>query len=45
MEEETGMIPVLKKTRDRLKEFLKKSETYDEGLNRILDNISLKENH
>ena len=40
---EITTIPVHKQTRDRIKVFGHKGETYDEILNRILDEVSYEE--
>ena len=41
--EELTQIAVTKQTRERIKEYGKKGETYDEILNKLLDKIENKE--
>jgi hypothetical protein len=43
MEKELTSLPVKKSTRKRLGGYVKKSETWDEAINRILDEKDLKD--
>ncbi len=42
MDSSRTTISISKEIRDKLKAIFKKSETYDEGLNRIMDELDTK---